>query len=107
MPGIKVVYPAFPSDARSLIYASVMDPNPVVFLENKYLYRHVKELVPARFEPLPLGSARVCRSGRDAVVITYGAMVHECMKASAYLHYPATATLGLLHTAIDEVCADV
>ncbi|HEY8241777.1 MAG TPA: transketolase C-terminal domain-containing protein, partial [Kiritimatiellia bacterium] len=82
MPGIKVVYPAFPSDARSLIYASVMDPNPVVFLENKYLYRHVKELVPTRFEPLPLGSARVCRSGRDAVVITYGAMVHESMKAA-------------------------
>lgn len=85
MPGIKVVYPAFPSDAMNLIYASVMDPNPVVFLENKYLYRHVKELVPARLAPVPIGAARVCRSGRDAAVITYGAMVHECMKAAEHL----------------------
>ena len=85
MPGIKVVYPAFPSDALGLIHASVMDPNPVVFLENKYLYRHVKELVPDRFAPVPIGAARVCRSGRDAVVITYGAMVHECMKAAEHI----------------------
>ena len=82
MPGIKVVYPAFPSDARSLMVSSVLDPNPVVFLENKYLYRHVKELVPGRIEPLPLGLARVCRPGTDAVVLTYGAMVHEAMRAA-------------------------
>jgi pyruvate/2-oxoglutarate/acetoin dehydrogenase E1 component len=82
MPGIKVVYPAFPSDARGLIYSAVMDPDPVVFLENKYLYRHVKELVPDRFEPIPLGSARVCRAGRDAVILTYGAMVHESLRAA-------------------------
>jgi len=82
MPGIKVVYPAFPSDARGLIYASVMDPNPVIFLENKYLYRHVKELVPSKFEPVPLGAARVCRPGRDAVILTYGAMVHESLRAA-------------------------
>ncbi|MFH0909182.1 MAG: transketolase C-terminal domain-containing protein [bacterium] len=85
MPGIKVVYPAFPSDAMSLVYASVMDPNPVVFLENKYLYRHVKELVPDRVSPVPIGAARVCRSGHDAVAITYGAMVHECMKAAEHI----------------------
>lgn len=82
MPGIKVVYPAFPSDARGLLYSSVMDPNPVVFLENKYLYRHVKEVVPIRFEPIPLGLARVVRSGRDAVILTYGAMVHESLRAA-------------------------
>jgi len=82
MPGIKVVYPAFPSDARGLIYSSVMDPNPVVYLENKYLYRHVKELVPSSFDPIPLGQARVCRTGRDAVVLTYGAMVHESLHAA-------------------------
>ena len=85
MPGIKVVYPAFPGDARGLIYSSVTDPNPVVFLENKYLYRHVKELVPERFEPVPLGVARVCRAGRDAVVLTYGAMVHESLHAAERL----------------------
>jgi pyruvate/2-oxoglutarate/acetoin dehydrogenase E1 component len=85
MPGIKVVYPAFPSDARAMMLASVLDPNPVIFLENKYLYRHVKELVPERFDPAPIGSARICRAGRDAVAITYGAMVHECMKAAERL----------------------
>lgn len=85
MPGIKVVYPAFPSDARALMLAAVRDANPVIYLENKYLYRHVKELVPQRFDPLPLGRARVCRNGRDAVVFTYGAMVHECMRAAERL----------------------
>jgi len=82
MPGVKVVYPAFPSDARGLIVSSVLDPNPVVFLENKYLYRHIKEIAPDRVEPVPLGVARVCRSGSDAVVLTYGAMVHEAMRAA-------------------------
>ncbi len=82
MPGIKVVYPSFPSDARGLMYASILDPNPVVFLENKYLYRHVKELMPAKFEPVPLGVARICRAGRDAVILTYGAMVHESLRAA-------------------------
>ncbi len=85
MPGIKVVYPSFPADARSLIYSSVMDPNPVVFLENKYLYRHIKEVVPEMFSPEPLGQARVCRAGRDAVVLTYGTMVHESLRAAAML----------------------
>ncbi len=82
MPGIKVVYPAFPSDARALIYSAVRDPNPVIFLENKYLYRHVKELMSERFDPVTLGLARVCRVGRDAVILTYGAMVHEALRAA-------------------------
>lgn len=86
MPGIKVVYPAFPSDARNLIYASVMDPNPVIFLENKYLYRHVKELVPRKVEPVRLGAARIVRPGQEAVVLTYGAMVHEAMRAAQRLY---------------------
>lgn len=85
MPGIKVVYPAFPSDARNLIYASVLDPNPVIFLENKYLYRHVKELVPKRLDPTPLGAARIVRPGQEAVVLTYGAMVHEAVRAATRL----------------------
>jgi len=89
MPGIKVVYPAFPSDARSLIVSSVMEPNPVVFLENKYLYRHIKEMVGERIEPLPLGVARICRSGSDAVVLTYGAMVHESMRAAERIEQQA------------------
>ena len=82
MPGIKVVYPAFPSDARGLLYSAVLDPNPVIYLENKYLYRHVKELLPETFAPVALGVARICRPGRDAVALTYGAMVHETLRAA-------------------------
>ncbi|HMP90916.1 MAG TPA: transketolase C-terminal domain-containing protein [Kiritimatiellia bacterium] len=93
MPGIKVVYPAFPSDARSLMVASVLDPNPVVFLENKYLYRHVKEMVPGRMEPATLGVARVCRSGADAVVLTYGAMVHEAIRAAEKIEQESEYTV--------------
>ncbi len=89
MPGIKVVYPAFPSDARSLIVSSVLDPNPVIFLENKYLYRHVKEVVPATIAPVQLGSARICRPGNDAVVLTYGAMVHEAIRAAEKIEQEA------------------
>ncbi|TAN35989.1 MAG: alpha-ketoacid dehydrogenase subunit beta [Verrucomicrobia bacterium] len=85
MPGIKVVYPAFPADARALLYSAVMDPNPVVYLENKYLYRHVKEWLPNDWMPTPLGVARVCRPGTDAVVLTYGAMVHEALRAAEQL----------------------
>lgn len=85
MPGVKVVYPAFPSDARNLIYASVLDPNPVIFLENKYLYRHVKELVPNEIDAVRLGSARIVRPGQEAVVLTYGAMVHEAVHAATRL----------------------
>lgn len=82
VPGVKVVYPAFPSDARGLIYSAIFDPNPVIFLENKYLYRRVKQLLSEQFEPEDLGAARVCRDGDDAVVITYGAMVHEALQAA-------------------------
>ncbi len=82
MPGLKVVYPAFPSDARGLMLAAIHDPNPVIYLENKYLYRRIKEMVPDRAEPLPLGSARVVRAGREATVVTYGAMVHEVVHAA-------------------------
>lgn len=82
MPGIKVVYPAFPSDVRGLLYASILDPNPVIFFENKYLYRHIKEIAPRDFDPIRLGTARICRTGRDAVVLTYGAMVHESIRAA-------------------------
>lgn len=82
MPGIKVVYPAFPSDARNLMVAAINDPNPVIYLENKYLYRRIKEMVPDRPETVPLGAARVVRAGREATVVTYGAMVHEAVHAA-------------------------
>jgi pyruvate/2-oxoglutarate/acetoin dehydrogenase E1 component len=85
MPGIKVVYPAFPRDARNLLHAAVRDNSPVIFLENKYLYRHVKEEVPDRREPLAIGRARICSNGHDATVLTYGGMVSESLRAARAL----------------------
>ncbi len=85
MPGVKVVYPAFPADARALIAAAVADPNPVIYMENKTCYRAIKEQVEDTMAPLPLGKARVRRRGQDAVVVAYGAMVHEALRAAAEL----------------------
>jgi pyruvate/2-oxoglutarate/acetoin dehydrogenase E1 component len=84
-PGLKVVCPATPSDAKGLIKASIRDNNPVIFLEHKYLYRRVKEEVPAQDYMVPLGKARVARAGRDISVITYAAMVHTALEAAELL----------------------
>jgi pyruvate/2-oxoglutarate/acetoin dehydrogenase E1 component len=84
-PGLKVVCPATPHDAKGLIKASIRDPNPVVFFEHKYLYRRIKEEVPADDYVVPLGKARIAREGRDLSVITYAAMVHLAMEAAELL----------------------
>ena len=96
MPGLKVVYPAFPADARALLVSAVLDPNPVIFLENKYIYRHVKEWLPDAWEPIPLGVAQVCRPGNDAVVLTYGAMVHEALRAAEQVEQEGAGTVMVL-----------
>lgn len=75
-PGLKVVYPAFPYDAKGLLAASVADPNPVMFFEHKALYRTIKQEVPVNYYTLPLGEAAVLREGSKAVIIAYGAAVH-------------------------------
>jgi 2-oxoisovalerate dehydrogenase E1 component beta subunit len=85
MPGVKVVYPAFPADARAALVAAVADPNPVIYMENKTCYRSIKQQVGDDIAPLPLGKARVHRNGEDATVIAYGAMVHEALRAAAEL----------------------
>jgi 2-oxoisovalerate dehydrogenase E1 component beta subunit len=84
-PGLKVVCPATPYDAKGLIKASIRDNNPVVFFEHKYLYRGIKEEVPAEDYVVPLGKARVARQGRDISVITYAAMVHMAIEAAELL----------------------
>jgi 2-oxoisovalerate dehydrogenase E1 component beta subunit len=84
-PGLKVVFPATPYDAKGLIKASIRDNNPVVFLEHKYLYRRIKEEVPAEDYVVPLGQARMVREGRDLSIITYAAMVHSALEAAAIL----------------------
>jgi 2-oxoisovalerate dehydrogenase E1 component beta subunit len=84
-PGLKVVCPATAYDAKGLIKTSIRDNNPVIFFEHKYLYRRIKEEVPAEDYIVPLGKARVARAGRDLSVITYGAMVHVALEAAELL----------------------
>ena len=85
-PGLKVVCPAFPSDAKGLLKSAIRDDNPVVYLEHKWIYRRIKEQVSEDPEFLiPLGSAAVKREGSDVSVITYGAMVHKALEAAESL----------------------
>jgi acetoin:2,6-dichlorophenolindophenol oxidoreductase subunit beta len=79
IPGLKVVMPATVADARDLLLASVRDPNPVVFVENRRLYA-TKGDVEA--DPLPLGRARVARAGDDVTVVTWGQMLRTCLAAA-------------------------
>ena len=84
-PGLKVVAPATAGDAKGLIKASIRDDNPVIFYEHKFLYRRIKEEVPAQDLVVPLGRAAVRRKGRDISVITYGAMVWTALDAAKEL----------------------
>ena len=75
-PGLKVVYPAFPYDAKGLLNASINDPNPVMFFEHKQLYRSISQEVPKDYYTLPLGKASLIREGNQATIISFGAAVH-------------------------------
>ncbi|GAC1416393.1 MAG: dehydrogenase E1 component subunit alpha/beta [Flavisolibacter sp.] len=75
-PGLKVVYPSTPVDAKGLLNASFNDPNPVMFFEHKALYRSITGTVPEQYYEIPIGKARQVRSGTDIAIITYGAGVH-------------------------------
>ncbi|MAN26580.1 MULTISPECIES: alpha-ketoacid dehydrogenase subunit alpha/beta [Mesonia] len=75
-PGLKVVYPAFPQDAKGLLTASIEDPNPVLFFEHKALYRSIRQEVSVDYFTLPLGKAAHLREGKAVSIITYGAGVH-------------------------------
>src|SRR5947209_14902052 len=84
-PGLKVVCPATPYDAKGLIKASIRDNNPVIFFEHKFLYRRIKEEIPTDDYVVPLGQARVARDGHDLTVITYAAMVYTALEAAEAL----------------------
>jgi 2-oxoisovalerate dehydrogenase E1 component len=75
-PGLKVVYPAFPYDAKGLLATSINDPNPVLFFEHKQLYRSVYQEVPKDYYTLPLGKAAILREGKDITILAFGAAVH-------------------------------
>ena len=78
-PGLKVVAPSTAADALGLLTAAMRDDNPVLFLEHKYLYRRQKAVLPEGEHVVPIGRAAIRRKGRDAVVLTYGWMVHEAL----------------------------
>jgi 2-oxoisovalerate dehydrogenase E1 component len=75
-PGLKVVYPAFPSDAKGLLLAAIDDPNPVIYFEHKYLYRSISEEIYDDEYTIEIGKARVVQEGTQASIITYGLGVH-------------------------------
>lgn len=75
-PGLKIVYPAFPSDAKGLLLTAFEDPNPVMFFEHKALYRSITENVPDDYYTIPFGVARKVREGEKVSIITYGLGVH-------------------------------
>lgn len=75
-PGLKVVYPAFPSDAKGLLLAAIEDPNPVIFFEHKYLYRSLTGEVPEGYYTMEIGKAKVLKEGTSIAIITYGLGVH-------------------------------
>jgi 2-oxoisovalerate dehydrogenase E1 component beta subunit len=85
VPGLKVLTPSTPYDAKGLLKAAIRDPDPVIYFEHKYLYRRIKGKVPDEDFTVPIGKAEVKREGTDVSVITYGAMVHPAFEAAIRL----------------------
>ncbi|HEY1331220.1 MAG TPA: alpha-ketoacid dehydrogenase subunit beta [Actinomycetota bacterium] len=82
-PGLKVICPAFPSDAKGLLKSAIRDDNPCVYLEHKWIYRRIKEVVSEDPDfTVPIGVADVKRQGDDVTIVTYGAMVHQALEAA-------------------------
>jgi pyruvate dehydrogenase E1 component beta subunit len=81
VPGLKVVFPSTPEDARGLLWSSIYDDNPVIFFEHRTLYP-LKGAVPDELEPIPLGRARIHRAGEDVTVVAIGRLVHEALRAA-------------------------
>lgn len=84
-PGLKVVIPSTPYDAKGLLISAIRDNDPVIFLEHMKLYRSFRQEVPEEEYTIPLGKADIKREGSDLSIITYGAMVHESLKAAEEL----------------------
>jgi 2-oxoisovalerate dehydrogenase E1 component len=84
VPGLKVVMPSSPADAKGLLIAAMADPNPVLFFEHKKLYRSVRGRVPAEPYRVPLGRARIAREGTDATIVTWGVGVHWALEEAEH-----------------------
>jgi 2-oxoisovalerate dehydrogenase E1 component len=96
-PGLKVVYPAFPSDAKGLLATAIDDPNPVLFFEHKALYRSIYEDVPTNNYTIPFGKANLLKQGAQVSIVSYGAGVHWALEALS-LHSNIQADLLDLRT---------
>jgi 2-oxoisovalerate dehydrogenase E1 component beta subunit len=95
-PGLKIVYPSTPYDAKGLLKASIRDNNPVLFFEHKFLYRRIKEEIPSGDYIVPLGEAVVRREGKHLTILSYAAMMHTSLEAAE-----ALATEGIEAEVID------
>ncbi len=84
-PGLKMVIPSGPRNARALLVSAIRDPDPVIFYESKALYRAFREEVPEKEENLPIGKSQIIREGADISLICYGSMVHPTLEAAAVL----------------------
>ena len=84
-PGLKVVAPTFPADAKGMLKSAIRDPNPVLFFEHKKTYRLIKEEVPEEEYSVPLGRARVHREGNDITVVSYGLMLYTALEVAQKL----------------------
>jgi len=82
-PGLKVVYPAFPYDAKGLLNTAINDPNPVLFFEHKLLYRSIYQDVPKDYYTIPLGKAALVKEGKSVTIIAFGATVHWALETLA------------------------
>jgi pyruvate/2-oxoglutarate/acetoin dehydrogenase E1 component len=85
IPGIKVVIPSTPYEAKGLVLSSIRDPDPVIFMEPKRIYRAIREEVPEGDYTIPLGKARLVQEGKDVTVVAWGAMVREALNAAEQL----------------------
>jgi 2-oxoisovalerate dehydrogenase E1 component beta subunit len=96
VPGLKIVAPATALDAKGLMTAAIRDPDPVIYLEHKFLYRRIKEEVPDGEVVTPIGKAGVAREGKDVSILTYAAMLHVALEAAE-----ATAKDGISVEVVD------
>lgn len=85
VPGLKVVFPSTARDAKGLLVSAIRDDDPVLFLEHKFLYRRVRDPIPAGDGPVPIGKAALRRPGRDLSIVTYGAMLWTALEGAAEL----------------------
>jgi 2-oxoisovalerate dehydrogenase E1 component beta subunit len=96
IPGLKVVCPATPADAKGLLVTAIDDPNPVLYFEHKHLYRRIKDEVPEERYTTPFGEARRHREGDDLTVVTWGAMVYTAEEAARKVEEEADLSVEIL-----------